>query len=135
MYERSTWLFSSLASYASLLFWRPPVSGLIEMFLQKRAVAALCEPAIETVLEIKVSIVRRPVTLCQANEQEEEGVKKSITKDQLLLTVEEVKRTKSDMPPSPSSHSVDFDLPALEPRLLSTLPSQSLPSSVFTVQE
>ncbi len=74
--ERSTWLCSSLASYASLLFWRPPVSGLIETFFsQRRAVAALCELAIETVLEIRVSILRRPVALCQANEQEEDGVR------------------------------------------------------------
>lgn len=75
LYERSTWLCNSLASYASLLFWRPPVSGLIEMFLQRRAVAALCEPAIETVLEIRVSILGKPVALCRANEQEEDGVR------------------------------------------------------------
>lgn len=36
--------------------------------------AALCELAIETVLEIRVSILRKPVALCQANEQEEDIV-------------------------------------------------------------
>lgn len=45
------------------------------MFLQRRVVAAVCELAIETVLEIRVSILRKPVTLCQANEQEEDGVR------------------------------------------------------------
>ncbi|KAI4830428.1 hypothetical protein KUCAC02_002058 [Chaenocephalus aceratus] len=54
--------------------YRPPVSGLIEMFLQRRAVAALREPAIETVLEIRVSILGKPVARCQANEQEEDGM-------------------------------------------------------------
>lgn len=45
------------------------------MFLQRRAVATLCELAIETVLEMRVSIVKRPVAVCQANEQEGDGVK------------------------------------------------------------
>lgn len=40
-------------------------------FLQRRALAALCELTIETVLEIRVSFLRRPVAHCQANEQEE----------------------------------------------------------------
>lgn len=47
----------------------------LKCFYKRRAVAALCELAIETVLEIRVSIVRRPVALRQANEQEEDGVK------------------------------------------------------------
>ena len=59
--EKSPWLCSSLASHACLLFWRPPVSGLMEMFLQSRVVAALCELSVETALEIRASIVRGPV--------------------------------------------------------------------------
>lgn len=68
--ERITWFCNSLASYASLLFWRPPVSGLIEMFSQSRA----SELSIETVLEIIVSILGRPLAPRQTNKQKEDGV-------------------------------------------------------------
>lgn len=37
--------------------------------------AALCELAVETVLGIRVSVVRRPVAVGQANEQGEDRVK------------------------------------------------------------
>lgn len=68
--ERITRFCNSLASYASLLFWRPPVSGLIEMFSQSRA----SELSIETVLEITVSILGRPLAPCQTNMQKEDSV-------------------------------------------------------------
>lgn len=54
---------------------KTPVSGLIEMFLQRRAVATLREPTLEAVLEMRANVVRRPVAVCQANEQEGHGVK------------------------------------------------------------
>lgn len=65
--ERITRFSTSLASYASLLFWRPPVSGLIEMFSQSQA----SELSIETVLEIIVSMLGRPLAPCQTNKQKE----------------------------------------------------------------
>lgn len=65
--ERITRVSTSLASYASLLFWRPPVSGLIEMFSQSQA----SELSIETVLEIIESILGRPLAPCQTNKQKE----------------------------------------------------------------
>lgn len=65
--ERIARFSTSLASYASLLFWRPPVSGLIEMFSQSQA----SELSIETVLEIIVSMLGRPLAPCQTNKQKE----------------------------------------------------------------
>ena len=46
------------------------------MFSQRRAGAALPELSVKTVLEIRVSIVRRPVAVGQAGEQEEDRVEK-----------------------------------------------------------
>lgn len=45
------------------------------MFLQRRVVPALSALAIENVLEVRVSIDRRPVAFCKASEQEEGAVK------------------------------------------------------------
>lgn len=90
LYERSTWLCSSLASYASLLFWRPPVSGLIEMFLQRRAAAALCELAIESALENKCEHCQEACSSLPDQWARRRWSEKSITQDQLLLTVEDI---------------------------------------------
>lgn len=76
--------------------------------------AALCELAIETVLEMRVNVVRRPVAVCQANEQEGHGVKNQSEKTNLKALKAPFKKEKcrNDTYFSfCSPHAVDFPLP------------------------
>ena len=78
------------------------------MFLQRRAVAALREPAIETVLEIRVSILGKPVARCQANEQEEDGVRNQSQTSVNSRGHTEKKRTKVIRPFLSLAHTLEL---------------------------
>lgn len=65
-------------------------------FLQRRAVAALCELAIETVLEIRVRHSREACSPLPGQWARRRRSEKSIMKDQLLLTVEDVLQRKKE---------------------------------------